>query len=116
MSRRPLLVVDEFLGGQPAHALDEGAFDLADIDRRIDGAPDVVEDIDAADAHLAGEDIDHDLAAGRAVGEIEERPAFALLAIPDAASASCRSRPPTDARARRAPSWSIRRTECSRCR
>jgi hypothetical protein len=77
-----LLVVNELLGGQPAHALHESAFDLADVDGRIDGAADVVQDIDTADFHLAAEDIDHNLAAGRAVGVIEKRPAPALLPIP----------------------------------
>src|SRR5271166_6230792 len=77
-----LVVIYEFFSRQPAHALDESAFDLADIEGRIDGAPDVVEDIDTPDVHLAGEDVDRDLGAGRAVGEIEERPAFALVAVP----------------------------------
>ena len=30
----PLLVEDQFLGGEPAHALHEAALDLADVERR----------------------------------------------------------------------------------
>ena len=42
-----LLVEDQLLGGEPAHALHEAALDLADIDGRIQRASDIVEDVDA---------------------------------------------------------------------
>ena len=77
-----LLVKDELLGRQPAHALDKAAFDLADIDGGIYGAPDIMEDIHAPDVHFAGEDVDQDFATRRTVGIVKERPTFALFAIP----------------------------------
>src|SRR5271155_6019479 len=77
-----LIVINEFFRGQPAHALDETAFDLADVDGRVDGAPYVVKDIDAAHLHLSGQNVDHDLTASCSIGVIEERPAFALFTIP----------------------------------
>ena len=69
------VVEHQLLGGQPAHALDEAALDLAEVDRRIERAADVVEDIDRDHAMLAGERVDHDLAQRRAISEIEEGPA-----------------------------------------
>ena len=74
MSRRPCCVENQFLGGEPAHALHEAALDLADIDGRIERASDIVENVDAPQAVLAGERVDDHLRAGGAVGEIEERP------------------------------------------
>ena len=38
VSRRPFGVEDELLGREPAHALHEAALDLADVDRRVEGA------------------------------------------------------------------------------
>ena len=35
----------QFFAGKPAHTLDEGAFDLTDVDRRIDRITRVVQDI-----------------------------------------------------------------------
>jgi hypothetical protein len=58
-----LRVPDQLLGGQPAHALDEGAFDLADVDGRVDGAAHVVQDVGAQHAVLAGQGVDGHLAA-----------------------------------------------------
>jgi hypothetical protein len=40
---RPGLVPPQLLGGEPAHALDEAALDLAEVDRGIEGAADVAE-------------------------------------------------------------------------
>jgi hypothetical protein len=74
VSRRPR-VVDQFLHGQPAHALDEAALDLAQVDRRIERAADVVEDVDRGHLVLAGQRVDHHLAQRRAISEIEEGPA-----------------------------------------
>ena len=66
---------DELLAGQPAEALDEAAFDLADVDGRVDGAAGVVKDVDAQQAVFAGEGVDGDLAQRGAVGEVVEGPA-----------------------------------------
>ena len=74
MGQQPALrVPDQFLAGQPAHALDEAAFDLADVERRVDAAPDVVQDVDRQHPALAGQQVDGDLGAGGAIGEIVER-------------------------------------------
>ena len=75
MSRRPSLLEDQLLGGEPAHALHEAALDLADVDGRIQRAADIVQDVDAQEPVLARERIDDHLRAGRAIGEVEERPA-----------------------------------------
>ena len=64
MGQQPaFVVVDQFLRRQPSHALDEAAFDLADVDGGIDRSADVMKDIDPPDFHLAGEDVDGDFAA-----------------------------------------------------
>src|SRR5205085_3362378 len=65
-------VVDQFLRGQPAHALDEAALDLAKVDRRVQRMADIVEDIDGNDPVFASERVDHNLAERRTIGEIEE--------------------------------------------
>ena len=54
-------VVDQLFGRQPAHALDEAALDLADVERRIDRGADVVQEVGAQDLHLAGQRVDRDL-------------------------------------------------------
>ena len=82
MQEPPLGVEDQLLGGEPAHALHEAALDLADVDRRVQRAPAIVQDVDAHDPVLAGEGVDDDLGAGRPVGEVEERPAAALGPVP----------------------------------
>ena len=47
MGAEPALVVEhQFLGGEPAHALHEAALDLADIDGGIEGAADIMQDVD----------------------------------------------------------------------
>jgi hypothetical protein len=40
-----LLVPAQLFAGQPAHALDKGALDLADIDRGINRVTGIVQDI-----------------------------------------------------------------------
>ena len=80
MVSRPL-VPAQLLGRQPAHALDEAALDLAEVDRRIDRAADVVQEVGAQHPVLAGERIDDDLGHGGAVGEIVERPAAGAGAV-----------------------------------
>ena len=77
-----LPVPPQLLGGEPAHALDEAALDLADVQRRIQRLAAVVKDVDALDPVLAGQRVDRDLAAGGAIGEVVERPAGAGGAVP----------------------------------
>jgi len=68
-------VPHQFLGGEPAHALHEGAFDLPDVQRRVQAGAHVVQDVGGQHAAFAGQCVDHHLGAGRAVGEVVERPA-----------------------------------------
>src|SRR5699024_11738545 len=42
------VVPAQILQGQPSCALDESALDLAEVDERRQGVPDVVDDVDAA--------------------------------------------------------------------
>jgi hypothetical protein len=49
------------LSGEPAHALNETALDLADVDGRVQGPADVMEDVDAGHPVLARERIDDHL-------------------------------------------------------
>ena len=71
----PFCVPPQLFGGEPAHALHERALDLAQVDRRIERAAAVLEQLGAQDARLAGERVDRDLGGGRAIDEIVERPA-----------------------------------------
>src|SRR5206468_8228319 len=71
----------ELFRRDPAHALDEPADDLAAVDAGVDRFADVHEQIDALDAHLAGEAVEQDLRAGDAVGEVKERRAAAGVAV-----------------------------------
>ena len=73
--------VDQALGRDPAHALDEAADDLAAVDAGIDRAADVDQQIDARHGELAGEAIDLDLGDGRALRVVQERSAAAGLAV-----------------------------------
>ncbi len=59
-----LVVKDQFLGGQPSHALHKSALDLADIQRRVERRTHIMKNIDAFDFHLAGQRINHYFAAG----------------------------------------------------
>src|SRR5579883_1554021 len=77
-----LLVPDEFLGRQPARTLHEPSLYLAKIDGRIERAADIVEDVGAQDAVLAGERIDGDLRHRGPVCEIEEGPPARRIAVP----------------------------------
>ncbi len=76
-----VLAPDEFLGRQPAHALDEAAFDLAAIDERRERVADVVQDVGAQQPVLPGEAVDLDLADRGAVGEVVERRALPRLPV-----------------------------------
>jgi hypothetical protein len=55
-------VEHQLLGGQPAHALDEAALDLAQVDGRVQRAAGVVQDVGPGDLHLAGQGVDQHLA------------------------------------------------------
>ena len=77
-----LAIPDEFLRGQPAHTLDETAFDLAAVDPFVDRLTAVVENIDSPHVHLAGETVDFHLADRRADGEIIKRMPLPRVAVP----------------------------------
>ena len=57
-AQRALVVEHQFLGGEPAHALDEAAFDLAQIDRPVQRAAAIVQDVDAQHAAFPGHRVD----------------------------------------------------------
>ena len=83
MRRQPALVVpDQLFGGQPAGALHIAALDLADIQRRVQGTPHIMDDIGAQDTVFAGQGVDNHLGHGGAIGKIIERATAALDAIP----------------------------------
>ncbi len=81
-AQAPRAVPPQLLGGEPAEPLDEAALDLADIDRRVQRAAAIVQDVDALDAGLARERVDGGLGAGGAVGEVVERVAPPRVAVP----------------------------------
>ena len=111
---RPSVVPHQLLGGQPAHALDEAALDLADVDRRVERAADVVQDVDAQHAATRRSACrSPPRVHGRAVGEVVERPALVSVRGPSGSSASCRSRSPTAGRARGRPRRPARRSGIS---
>src|SRR5699024_3814478 len=62
----------QILQGQPSGTLDESALDLAEVDERGQGVPDIVDDVDAAQGVGAVEAVDLDLGDGGAVGEVLE--------------------------------------------
>jgi hypothetical protein len=62
----PLLVPPQLLGGEPAHALDERALDLPDVDGRVERAADILEHVGAIHLVLTGQRVDGGLRAGRA--------------------------------------------------
>ena len=68
-----LRMPDQLFHRQPAHALDEGAFDLADVDRRVQRLAGVVQHVGAQQLPFAGERVDDHLADRGAVGEVVER-------------------------------------------
>src|SRR5512133_1457651 len=70
-----LVVPHQFLGGEPAHALHKTAFNLPDVDGRIDRSAHVVQDIHFQDAALAGQSVDGYLGTGCAIGKVVKRPA-----------------------------------------
>ena len=78
----PLVVPPQLLGRQPAHALHEGALDLADVERRVERASGVVQHVHPVDLVFAGQSVDRDFRNRRAIGEVIERPALPLCAVP----------------------------------
>ena len=77
-----LAVPDQFLGGEPTHALHETTFDLSAIDTLIDGLSAVVENVDAAHMHVAGETIDLDFADRGTYRKIIKRVPLARIPVP----------------------------------
>ncbi len=75
------VVPHQFFHGQPAQALNETAFHLADVDGRIQGRADVVEDIGAQQPVFTGEGVDQHLGAGGAERIVVEGPATGLVAV-----------------------------------
>ena len=75
-------VPDQLFDREPAHALDEGAFDLADVHGRVERTAGVVQHVGAQQLPLAGERVHHHFADGGAVGEVVERPALHRFAVP----------------------------------
>ena len=71
-------VPPQLLGCQPAFTLYEAAFDLPEVNGRIQGLAAVMNDIDTQGSVLARQRVDNDLRHGGAVREIEKRPATDL--------------------------------------
>ena len=69
------VVPHQLLGGQPAHALDEAAFHLSDVDGRVDAATGVVQHVDGQYLGFTGQRVDGHFGAGRTVGKVVEGPA-----------------------------------------
>ena len=76
-----LAIPDALLHGEPAHALDVGAFDLALVDGRVDRATDVVNDVHGVQPPLAGAGVDFDLGHRSAVAEVVESPPLQRLEV-----------------------------------
>ncbi len=76
-----LVVPHQFLGGQPACALNVAAFDLADIDGRVQRGADVVQNVGAQHLVLACQRVDDDLDACRTKRVVIERSATRLAAV-----------------------------------
>ena len=76
-----MFVPPELFGRQPADALHVTAFDLAEIDGRIQRITAVVQDVGAQYPILSGQRIDNDLGNGGAVGVVVERAAAERRAV-----------------------------------
>src|SRR3989344_6055848 len=76
-----LAVPHQLFHGQPTHALNEGTFDLTDIDGRIQRCADVMQDVGAQHLVLASQSVDDHLGASGAVGEVVERAAGGLVTV-----------------------------------
>jgi len=80
-SEPALCIPDQFFSGEPAHALNEPAFDLTNIDCRVNAIAHIVKNIDAPNDIFTREGIDLDLTAGGAEREIKKRPAAEGLTV-----------------------------------
>jgi hypothetical protein len=67
-------VRDQFFGGQPAHALDATALDLADVNRPVERRTHVMQDVHAQYLGFTGEGVYGHFGAGRAVGKVIKGP------------------------------------------
>ena len=67
---------------EPAHALNECAFNLPFIQCRIQRAAHIVQDVNALHFHLAGQRVDSHLRTRGAVGKVIERSALEGIAVP----------------------------------
>ena len=76
-----LVVPEQLLERQPSRALDEAAFDLSAIDHGRQRIADVLQDVDAPQAVVAGEAVDLHFGDGGAEGEVVKRRAAAGRAI-----------------------------------
>jgi hypothetical protein len=76
------VVPPEFFRGEPAHALEKSTFDLSQVDRGIQRAAYVVQDIHAQQTRFARQRVHRHFTDRRAIREIEERSALERLAIP----------------------------------
>src|SRR5215471_5964582 len=75
VSAQPTFAIPpQLFGGEPAHSLDECALDLAEVDRRIERATAILDELGTQHARFAGQRIDRNLGGGRAVDEVIERP------------------------------------------
>ena len=61
-------------GGEPTHALDKAAFNLAHVQTRVDAAPNIVQDVYAQHAAFSGQGVNGHFGARSAIGEIVKRP------------------------------------------
>jgi len=71
----------QFLHGQPARPLYIPAFDLADVDGRVQRGTDIMEDIGTQHFVFAGQGVDDHLGAGGAKGKVIKRPTTCLSAV-----------------------------------
>ncbi|GEM_PF-4576266 len=76
------VVPDKLFRSQPAHALHETAFNLAEIDDAIERSPGIMKNISAFHHIFAGERINGNFRASRAIGVIVKSVAFTFGAIP----------------------------------
>ena len=83
MGFQPSVVVpDKLFRREPSRALHESAFNLSDVDRRIQRFAGFVQYVGAKQPVFAGEQIDGDLGYRGAVSEIVEGAAAALYPVP----------------------------------
>src|SRR5215203_3906933 len=81
-AKAPVAIPPEFLRREPAHALDEGTFNLTEIDCRIEGAAAVLQQFHAEDPGFAREGVDNYLRGRSPVRKVVERPARIIAKVP----------------------------------